>query len=352
MASLPNRENDQLNSEQMTTQEAPPLLQATENRSVDIDPTLQGMSFDSEISRKYRKGSSEQIAELLRTLEGNGEHPPPDAKDEKPQINPTESGSELEKLSSGTAKISRSAQVIGRTGCFATFILLLTIMVVAFYIMRDRGWLPFPSTSSITSPSKSGALASEFSRSYVLIAAQPGQPSKLYFFDQQNESISEVVFDPTTGPGKPNLRGKTDLIPSADGIVPSPDGKKVALIANRESYRSGIYVLDFSRLEEPESFTTQWTKGLPPGYSVRSHSIASWSPDNNALAFVASKENQPDLFISLSENKVQRVTYQGRNIGTVFWLNDQYLAFVSDWEGKDQMYVINRNGGDLKKIPR
>src|SRR5262245_57103366 len=226
-------------------------------------------------------------------------------------------------------------EAVGRSGCIFLAILFLATGIFA-YQFRNKGWLPFTFDSSATlSPTKSDNLASEFGRNYVLVSAQP---SKLYFYDQQNESISEVVFDPVAGPGNPTPRGKPDLIPSVDKIVPSPNGQKVAIIANRDSYRSGIYVLNLSQSDasdksKPDDFITQWTRNLEPGYSLRSHSIATWSPDGASLAFVASKEKQPDLFIAESENAPQRVTYQGKNIGTVFWVDNQHLAFVSDWEG-------------------
>jgi len=252
--------------------------------------------------------------------------------------------------------------IIGATGLLM-FIILLA--VVAILLLRWWGVLPLSNSSTAQKLEQAGKTA-EADRAYALIATYNG---RLYYFDQQQERIMMVALPftldsattpsgttPINAPAAPIPRGPAKLIRAVNKVLPSPDGKKVALFANRNTSRSHIFVLDFARLdsaklEDQAEFMTCWTEKLPGDYSLRTYDIAAWSPDNQALAFVAGTEDQPDLFISTSKDKVQRVTYHGKNIGTVLWLDAQRLAFVANLDGRDQMYVIYPNWG-VKELAR
>lgn len=251
------------------------------------------------------------------------------------------------------------ANLVGRTGYL---ILLVLLAITILSVLRYSNFLPFISVSNSVSQPTTSSNSNEYYRDFVLITTYN---NKLYLFDKKNESILEVGFDSNGLPTNPLRKGMADLIPSVDMIIPSSalegmdkatqssgeQKTKLAIIANRDEYRHGIYVLDFAKLDKPD-FITMWTRDLPAGFSIKQHLAASWSPDGNSLAFVASKEGQPDLFIAKEGIKIQRVTYQGKKIGTIHWIDAYHLAYVSDWEGKDQMYVIGASGGDLQKIPR
>jgi Tol biopolymer transport system component len=76
----------------------------------------------------------------------------------------------------------------------------------------------------------------------------------------------------------------------------------------------------------------------------------SWPPDDQHIAFVAYKNSQADLFVAQSDGTcVQRLTYLGANIGTVIWMDQHVIAFVSDWEGQDMLYLIDSDGGNLRR---
>ena len=76
----------------------------------------------------------------------------------------------------------------------------------------------------------------------------------------------------------------------------------------------------------------------------------SWSPDSRQVAFVAYKDGQSDLFVAQAAGtSVQRLTYHGANIGSVAWIDQETIAFVSDWEGHDMMYLIEPDGGNLRR---
>jgi Tol biopolymer transport system component len=108
-------------------------------------------------------------------------------------------------------------------------------------------------------------------------------------------------------------------------------------------------VLDLSDPADLVPITTR-EAGLTPGYTLRPESEMRWSPDGQQVAFVAYKDDQSDLFVAQSDGKgVQRLTYHGANVGSVVWVDQQTLASVSDWEGQDMMYLIERDGGNLRR---
>lgn len=257
----------------------------------------------------------------------------------------------LQPSSSFNGTLSQHRLLPSTTG-WLVFFLVLGIAVIAF--LDWQGYLPLSKNfSNPKTPSLTTTKLEETERAYVLIA---NRQDKLYYFDQQRQGIVEIPLpsattDRATGtaaistPVTPIPRGAAKMIPTINKLVPSPDREKVALIANDDKYRSHILVLDFAKLENQAEFLTRWTEKLPPGYSVRAHDIAAWSPDNQALAFVASKEDQPDLFVATSKDQVQRMTYHGKRIGSVLWLDSQRLAFVANLEGQDQMYIVHRSWG-------
>ena len=245
----------------------------------------------------------------------------------------------------------------GQTGC----LVLIVFIVCALLALRYYNILPFSEGNQSESSDIRPACQGSCSPNFIFIATysfsstannnSPIDSASLFYYDQANESIYEVSIDPETTQAKALARGDMGFIASIDKIVLSPDGQKAAIIAAKEKDRTGVYVLNFSRAAS-DDFIEQWSLGLPQSYLIDGTSNASWSPDGTALVFSAKRESQSDLFLAKSEKEIQRITYLGTNTGTIIWLNDQRLAFVSDWEGKDQLYTIKRDGGDLKKLPR
>lgn len=215
-------------------------------------------------------------------------------------------------------------------------IYLVLAGIVVLVIWRLTGYQPLQRLPGPVSPTP----VSRLSRAYVLLGVYNG---KLYFFDQQAEGIIE--YDPT----QPREQKQVGSLPSIEAVVPAPKTPKIALVSTREEVRMGIYVLDLSSPDEL-LWVTSPRSGFPSGYTLKPDSAVSWSPDNGAIAFVAYKNDRADLFVAQSDGtRVQRLTYLGASIGTVIWLNEQVIAFVSDWEGRDMLYLIDSDGGNLRR---
>jgi Tol biopolymer transport system component len=218
----------------------------------------------------------------------------------------------------------------------SVFVYLVLAGVVVLVIWRITGYQPLQSVPG------AGATISthQFSRTYVLLGVRQG---KVYFFDRQAEGIFEY------NPPRPNEQRQVGSLPSVEAVSLSPQRDKIALLSAGKKDQAGIYVLDLSGPADLVPITTR-EAGLTPGYTLRPESEMSWSPDGQQVAFVAYKGDQSDLFVAQPDGKgVQRLTYHGANVGSVVWVDQQTLAFVSDWEGQDMMYLIERDGGNLRR---
>lgn len=225
---------------------------------------------------------------------------------------------------------------ISRINPVSVVVYLLLTGVVVLVIWRITGYQPLQPVPG------AGATISthQFSRTYVLLGVHQG---KVYFFDRQAESIFEY------NPPWPNEQRQVGSLPSVEAISPSPQMDKIALLSAGRKERTGVYVLDLCDPADLVLITAQ-EAGLTPSYTLRPESEMSWSPDGQEVAFVAYKDDQSDLFVAQVDGKrVQRLTYHGANVGSVVWVDQETLAFVSDWEGQDMMYLIERDGGNLRR---
>jgi len=215
-------------------------------------------------------------------------------------------------------------------------IYLVLAGIVVLVIWRLTGYQPLQQPLSPVSQTPVPRL----SRAYVLLGVHNG---KLYLFDRQAESIIEYKL------AQPRDQVQVGSLPSIEAVVPALKTPKIALVSTKEEERAGIYVLDLSSPDEL-LWVTSPQAGFPSGYTLGPDSAVSWSPDNHYIAFVAYKNGQADLFSAQSDGThVQRLTYLNANIGTVAWMNQQMIAFVSDWEGQDMLYLIDSDGGNLRR---
>ena len=124
----------------------------------------------------------------------------------------------------------------------------------------------------------------------------------------------------------------------------------IALLSTDQKEQSGIYLLDPSTVGDLPLITTQQA-GLSPGYAPRADSAMSWSPRGRRVAFAAHSDGRSDLFVAkIDGSKIQRLTYNGASIGSVTWIDPETVAFVSDWEGNDLVYLIDADGGNLRRM--
>lgn len=78
----------------------------------------------------------------------------------------------------------------------------------------------------------------------------------------------------------------------------------------------------------------------------------AWSPDGSRLAFVLSKDGNPDIYVmNMASRQLSRVT-NGQGINTEpFWGKDgSTIYFTSDRGGKPQIYKSSVNGGGAERV--
>jgi len=78
----------------------------------------------------------------------------------------------------------------------------------------------------------------------------------------------------------------------------------------------------------------------------------AFSPDGNRLAFVLSKDGNPEIYVmDLGTRQIQRVTNSGSIETEPFWGKDgQTLYFTSDRAGKPQIYKQSIYGGAAQRV--
>ena len=169
------------------------------------------------------------------------------------------------------------------------------------------------------------------------------------------------------------------------GAQYAPDGKKVALTLSRDD-NSEVYIID-RQGKLVLRLTNDW--GID--------SSASWSPDGRKIAFVSTRSGNPHIYIMNADGSEQkRITFKGnynqtpkwspkgdriaftardeRNVFDVFLVdpntgditrltqdqgnneepswspNGKYLVFTSTRAGSSQIYIMNADGQNQRKI--
>ena len=118
----------------------------------------------------------------------------------------------------------------------------------------------------------------------------------------------------------------------------SPDGTRVAFVATRmdrerDEYRSAVWVVD-TRGGEPRPFTAGTTRDRSP----------RWSPDGRWLAFVSERDGKPQLYVMPADGgEPARLTDERNGVTDPVWSPDgtrlAFIARVGGWqepEGEDE----------------
>lgn len=177
-------------------------------------------------------------------------------------------------------------------------------------------------------------------RAFHLLASYEG---KVYYFDRQAGVIWRY------DPAQPDDPTRIDSLRSFESIVPLRQGEKLALISAQDDPLGNVYVLDLANPSELKPIV-QRKAGITSGFALTGRSTLAWSPRGDYIAFVAYKNGESDLFVvDATGINVQRLTYLNANIGTVTWVDDDTIAYVSDWEGQDNVYLIDKEGGNLRR---
>jgi len=142
-----------------------------------------------------------------------------------------------------------------------------------------------------------------------------------------------------------------NLIPLTQGVdtdaVWSPDGKMIAFVRTQDDN------LDIYVVAKPDAGT--WREGVQ---ELRLTQIPEqdispdWSPDSSALAFVSSRDGNPEIYTMRADGARQhRLTNNGHDDLEPVWSPDgQKIAFVSYVFGAGEIFVTDADGSDQQRL--
>jgi tol-pal system beta propeller repeat protein TolB len=122
----------------------------------------------------------------------------------------------------------------------------------------------------------------------------------------------------------------------------SPDGKWLVAESNEKSFS------DLVRLEPRKGSPEQRLTEVPQGCFE-----PAVSPDGTRVAFVSSKEGDPEIYIMrLGGSEVQRITtFHSEDWGPQWSPDGQWLSFFSSREGgRERLFVVRPDGTDLRAV--
>ena len=127
----------------------------------------------------------------------------------------------------------------------------------------------------------------------------------------------------------------------------SPDGEMIAFVRTKDD-NVDIYVL-------AKSDAGTWREGVQ---ELRLTQIPEqdispdWSPDSRSLAFVSSRDGNPEIYTMRADGARQhRLTNNGHDDLEPVWSPDgQKIAFVSYAFGAGEIFVTNADGSDQQRL--
>lgn len=119
----------------------------------------------------------------------------------------------------------------------------------------------------------------------------------------------------------------------------SPDGTKIAFTSSRDvKYMEDIYIMNADGGEQ-----VNLTKGV-----IEEDCDPAWSPDGKYIVFSSFREEGPNIYrMDRNGGNLKRLTWNGGRWPT-FSPDGSEIAFVSDWG--EEIYVMNSQGGNIQKL--
>ena len=79
-----------------------------------------------------------------------------------------------------------------------------------------------------------------------------------------------------------------------------------------------------------------------------------WSPSGDAIAFVASANKNPDIFLIAADGSASRrlTSDPAVDYGPMFSPDGTKIAFWSDRDGNSEVYVMDADGGNARNLTR
>jgi Tol biopolymer transport system component len=138
----------------------------------------------------------------------------------------------------------------------------------------------------------------------------------------------------------------------AGGASWSPDGERLAFVSGVQGNPGDfkIYVVNRDGSDQ-QQLTSGWPDDEP-----------AWSPDGRMIAFRAYRDERPLggrrwqkmlRVISADGSGERKLTWLSNSDGSFSWSPDgRRIAFVSDRDGNDEVYVVNADGSGLRNLTR
>ncbi len=135
---------------------------------------------------------------------------------------------------------------------------------------------------------------------------------------------------------------KLNLPGPADYVCWSPKGNKLAVALTPDHYNTEIYTININGGNLKQ---LTFTNGI--------NTSPSFSPDGNRIAFVSNRGGSPQIYIMNSDGSNQRrITYNNSyyNTSSAWSPNGKKIAFASFVNGALQICIMNTNGTDERQI--
>ena len=130
----------------------------------------------------------------------------------------------------------------------------------------------------------------------------------------------------------------------------SPDWRKLAILsdAGRGDFNFGLYVMNANG-SGLRSLAQRLLGRLGPGDGA---SQPAWSPDGRRIAFVADRGGNDDVFVVNADGGgLRRLTRNPAGDGAPVWSPDgRKIAFVSNRDGAYEVYVMNADGSRQRAL--
>jgi len=119
----------------------------------------------------------------------------------------------------------------------------------------------------------------------------------------------------------------------------APGGKEIALTMSHKG-NPDIFTIDLQG-KILEQLVQHWGIDVSP----------SFSPDGNKIAFVSNRSGSPQIYIlDLNSKREERLTYEGRYNTSPAWSSRDRIAFVSMMDGKFDICSIDPAGSGLRRL--
>jgi len=118
-----------------------------------------------------------------------------------------------------------------------------------------------------------------------------------------------------------------------------PGGDKLA-VTLRKSGNPDIFTVDLQG-KVLEQLTTHWAIDGSPAFS----------PDGTRMAFVSNRSGNPQIYVKdLTSGNEERITFDLKYCTSPSWSQSKRIAFTCMNDGKFDLYTINPDGSNLKKL--